>query len=227
MARGRTAVDPPGPRPALGGGTARTVLVADCEPNPWNPNRMDAFTYSKVIDSLLTYGFVDPMTVRPLPGQTGRWQIIDGENRWKGAQDLGLEFAPVYDVGPIDDRRAMKLTIVLNELRGQYDPREMSALLTRLLEDEDPLTLAKSLPFTDVALKGMIGLGDLDLGGMVGEAIARGEASKKTRWVERMFRLTTEANGIVQTALEKAKDGEEMSDAQALELICADYLAGE
>ena len=43
------------------------VKIADCEPNPWNPNKMDAFTYAKVIESLTTYGFIDPLTIRPHP----------------------------------------------------------------------------------------------------------------------------------------------------------------
>lgn len=221
MGRTRPERDAPG---------AITVKVADCEPNPWNPNRMDGFTYSKVIDSLVQYGFVDPLTIRPHPDTTGHWQIIDGENRWKGAQDLGIEWAPAFNLGPIDDQQAMKLTIVLNELRGQYDPREMSSLLGTLLEAEDPIELAKSLPFTDVALQGMVGLDDLKIdGSAISTALEQGEALKneRERWVERVFRLTIEANGIVQSALEKAKDGEEISDVQALELVMADFLAGD
>lgn len=205
-----------------------TVKIEDCEPNPWNPNQMDGYTYSKVLDSLTEYGFIDPLTIRPMPEKSGKWQIIDGENRWKGALDLGIEWAPAYNLGPIDEQRAMKLTIVLNELRGQYDPRSMSDLLGTLLKSEDPITLAKSLPFTDVALQGLIGLDDLKLDdSSIGKALAEGESLKKQRehWVERVFRLTVEANGVVQSALDKAKDGEEMSDVQALEMICADFYA--
>jgi ParB-like chromosome segregation protein Spo0J len=196
---------------------------------------MDAFTYSKVIDSLLEYGFIDPITVRPHPvmratGKGPMWQIIDGENRWKGALDLGMKNGPGFNLGTIDDTQAMKLTIVLNELRGQYDPREMSALLAKLMESEDPIELAKSLPFTEIALKGMIGLDDLQLeGSSIPMALQRGEALQKQRqnWVERLFRLTVEANGVLQSALDKAKDGEDISDAQALELVAADFLSGD
>lgn len=207
-----------------------TVRVEDCHPNPWNPNKMDAFTYSKVIDSLVTYGFIDPLTIRPHPAHAGQWQIIDGENRWSGAKDLGIEEAPAFNLGPIDDQRAMKLTIVLNELRGQYDPREMSSLLETLMESEDPIELAKSLPFTDVALQGMVGLSDLDLTPDLEVAVSQGESLKQERakWVERVFRLPEEANEVVTAALNKARDGyDEMNDAQALEMICADFLAGD
>lgn len=203
-----------------------TVRLAQCDPNPWNPNKMDAFTYGKLLDSMLMYGAVDPLTVRPL---NGRWQIIDGEHRFLVAKDLGMDEYPAYSTGEIDDTRAMKLTITLNELKGQYDPRLMSDVLDTLLKAEDPLTLSKSLPFTDVALQGMVGLSDLDLTADLRAAVDKGEALKEERakWVERVFRLTTDANAVIQQALDKAKAGEPMNDAQALELVCADFLAGK
>ena len=182
-----------------------------------------------MIDSILEYGPIDPLTVRPQAGAVP-WQILDGEHRWRGYQDLGIEECPAFSTGDIPETQAMKITITLNELKGQYDPREMSKLLDRLLQDEDPIKLAKSLPFTDIALQGMIGLEDLKLSDSpIAKSLGEGESLKqqRERWVERVFRLTLEANGIVQSALEKAKDGEEMSDVQALEMICADFLAGE
>lgn len=174
-------------------------------------------------------GPIDPITVRPQAGEKP-WQILDGEHRWRGYQDLGIEECPAFSTGDIPETQAMKITITLNELKGQYDPRDMSALLGRLLEDEDPIQLAKSLPFTDVALQGLIGLEDLKLDSSpVGKALGEGEALKKERerWIERVFRLTIEMNGVVQQALDKAKDGEDISDVQALEMVCADFLAGE
>jgi ParB-like chromosome segregation protein Spo0J len=191
---------------------------------------MDAFTYSKVIDSILEYGPIDPITNRPQAKRDLPWQILDGEHRWRGYKDLGITECPAFSTGDIPDTQAMKITITLNELKGQYDPRDMAKLLQRLMQDEDPIKLAKSLPFTDVALQGMIGLSDLSLGDSpISRALGEGEAIKKQRerWVERVFRLTIEMNGIVQQALDKAKDGEEMSDVQALEMVCADFLAGE
>lgn len=208
-----------------------TVRVEDCEPNPWNPNRMDAFTYGKTIESIKSFGFIDPLTVRPHPKKAGGWQIIDGENRWKVARDLGIVEVPAFDVGTIDDHSAMKLTIILNELRGQYDPIEMGNLLESLLKAEDMVSLSQSLPFTDVALKGMIGLKDFDFGTPgLRDAALRGEqrAAERKKWVERMFRLSPEANEIVSDALARAREevGGDMPDSVALEMICADYLAG-
>ena len=76
------------------------VKLAQCHPNDWNPNRMDGLTYAKTIESIKTFGFIDPITIRPHPDHPG-WQIIDGENRWKAARDLGLDEGPAYNLGDI------------------------------------------------------------------------------------------------------------------------------
>lgn len=221
MAGRRDRVD----APATG---AVTVALDSCHPNPWNPNRMDGLTYAKTIESIRKYGFIDPMTVRALPGKPGEWQIIDGENRWRAARDLGIESGPAFSLGNVEEKMAMQLTIVLNELRGQYDPRSMGSLLRTLLDNETIDELTRTLPFTEESLRGLIGLQDFDWGtlGKQQESAPSAERSRE-RWVERTFRLEVAANGVLQQALDKAKeeaDGE-MSDAQALELISADYIA--
>src|SRR6478752_5191608 len=76
------------------------------EPNPWNPNVMDPDMYGKAIESIHEFGFVDPVTVRRIVGSSSfnvakaskgeeawldvvRYQIIDGEHRWKAGKDHG------------------------------------------------------------------------------------------------------------------------------------------
>src|SRR4051812_11413932 len=79
-------------------------------PNPWNPNKMNAFMYSKALESIQLYGFLDPLLVRPFGN--GVYQIIDGEHRWRAACDLGQSSFPCV-VRECDDATAKKLTIVL------------------------------------------------------------------------------------------------------------------
>lgn len=211
--------------PATG---ALTVALAACHPNPWNPNRMDGLTYAKTIESIRKYGFIDPMTLRAMPDKPGEWQIIDGENRWRAARDLGIEHGPAFSLGNVEEKMAMQLTIVLNELRGQYDPRSMGSLLRNLLDNDTIDELTRTLPFTEESLRGLIGLQDFDWGTLGKQEESKPSAERpRERWVERTFRLEVAANGVLQQALDKAKaeaDGE-MSDAQALELIAADYIA--
>ena len=100
-------------------------------PNPWNPNKMDDATLAAERQSIATFGFIDPITVRPMPKKQGHFQIIDGEHRWKIATEDKLATVPVV-VLELDDTAAKKLTIVLNETRGQADTVLLSSLLNEL-----------------------------------------------------------------------------------------------
>lgn len=203
--------------------TPGTDAISLFRPNKWNPNRMQRDDYVKLMHDIELFGFIDPVTVRPHPDDPLIHQIIDGENRWRAAVDLGLKVIPYYDIGPVDDATAQKLTIALNELHGQYDPRLMGDLLNSLLRDETPASLLEQLPFSEEALAGLVGFKGFDWKGLDKPEPTRKEASPK--WVERTFRLPPEANEVLSDALAKAKDGEEMSDAQALEMIAADFMA--
>jgi len=57
---------------------------------------MDQAMYAKAIASIREFGFVDPITVRTVDG---RYQIIDGEHRWRAAKDEGITTVPIVDLG--------------------------------------------------------------------------------------------------------------------------------
>ena len=151
---------------------------------------------------------------------------IAGRALTKHRFDLGLDEGPAYNLGDIDDQKAMQLTVILNELRGQYDPRSMGNLLKTLLETDSIDDLTRTLPFTEEALKGLVGLQDFDWGTLEREQ-AEETTSPNVRWVERTFRLEQDANAVLQDALDRARSSSDtpMSDAQALEMIAADFLA--
>lgn len=190
-------------------------------PNTWNPNRMDAFMYSKAIESIREFGFIDPITARP---KNKSFEIIDGEHRWKAAKDLGLRTIPCF-VLVLDDAQAKKLTILLNELRGSPDPVELGVLLKDLLETESVESLSVVLPYTDDAIKEMAKLTEIDWGSLTEPTPASPSAETKERWVERTYRMPASVAVVVDEAIEKAKDGDEIDTWRALELIAADYLS--
>jgi ParB-like chromosome segregation protein Spo0J len=185
---------------------------------------MTPLMYSKAIESIKEFGFIDPVTVRQNPAGSPRFQILDGEHRWRVGRDLGLPQIPYFDVGPIDDQRAKKLTIVLNELHGQYDPKSMGDLLNDLLSRESPTELLLTVPFTEEALAGMVGLKDFDWKGL-DTPVRKPAQEEAPKWRERTFRMPMDADAVLQQALDKAKGGESMEDWQALELMAADFLA--
>lgn len=200
------------------------------EPNPWNPNRMTAAMYAKILESIREYGMVDPLTVRSLGGVTERtrYQIIDGENRWRGALDLGYTEFDCTVIDGLSDAQAKKLTIIMNELHGQADPDKMGDLLADILSLTSLDELMVALPYDDSVLAGFLKtplpqLPDLPPTAVSSSAAAGGS---KEPWAERLFKMPKSVALIIDEALEKAKDGEELEAWQALERVAADYLAG-
>lgn len=189
-------------------------------PNPWNPNRMDAFMYARAVESIKEYGFIDPVTARP---NKGKYEIIDGEHRWKGAIDLGLRLIPVF-VLELNDAKARKLTVLLNELRGSADPASMGELLKSLLASESVESLTTSLPFTSEAISAMVGMKDIDWGALDTKPTVKTEGEKE-KWVERTYRMPSSVALVLDEAIERAKDGEDMESWKAIEIIAAEYLA--
>jgi ParB-like chromosome segregation protein Spo0J len=203
------------------------ALVDDIRPNTWNPNKMGEFEYGKLIESIDRYGFADPLTVRQVEGG---YQLVDGEHRLRAAKDAGLDRVPIINLGDISEDEAKALGIILNELKGHHDPKDLGALLDELLAHGEAEDILAGMPFTEDALRGLVSLADFDwntLGSPAEMESSRKPSPKKgTHWVERTFRLPHEANEVLSQALDRAKDGDDVNDWQALERIAADYLAG-
>jgi len=206
------------------------IHKADLEPNPWNPNRMTKAMRQKLVESIHEYGMIDPLTVRWIlrgdPDENnGIWQIIDGENRWQVAVDEGIDKFDCIEVQGLTEAQAKKLTIVMNELHGQADPGKLGDLLADILDMTSLDELKVALPYEDGVLAGYLNLDPLpDLAPMP-DMTSTGEGTKEA-WVERMFRMPKSVGLVVDEAIEKAKDGEDVETWQALERVAADYLAG-
>lgn len=203
------------------------VPLLQLRPNAWNPNRMGERAFEAEIQSLLRFGYLDPITVRaarPLSlgeaaallertrrhayleaaelAQT-RYEVIDGEHRllallhiyqqmrqgrlkvaeavhdsergcWLTPQGeplppncltpaalstlagfaQGEPMVRVVDLGEIPDATAKRLTLVLNETRGQAHRPDLLDLLTDLREEVGLEEVLIGLPYdpTDLFL---------------------------------------------------------------------------
>ncbi len=190
-------------------------------PNPWNPNEMDPEDYEKARESIRRFGFIDPITVRQI---CESYQIIDGEHRWKAAKDEGLEAVPVAIID-VDDADAEQLTFILNELRGRPNPQKLAALVRDLASKRSMSELESVLPLRRQQLAAMVAE---RRDAVDWEALQKKPEPNdaKERWVERVFRLPKSAADVVDEALLKVREDGVSDDWKALELICADYLAG-
>ena len=203
--------------------SAETVPADRLRKNPWNPNRMTSSMMAKVAESIELYGFVDPLTVREVGMQD--YQILDGEHRFDVGLAGGMTEFPVINLGLLDDASAKKLTIILNELHGQADPDKMGDLLADILKDSSIDELLKAMPYDESMLAGFLQTELPSLPPLPSPTKTAGAAPDKTVWAERLYRMPKEVAIVVDEAIEKAKDGEEIEQWQALERICADYLA--
>lgn len=151
--------------PAVAETSVETIYVdiKRLHANSWNPNVQNETVRRAERESIQTYGFIDPITVRPHPDIDGDYEIIDGEHRWGGALDLGIEQVPIIPL-PLDDVSARKLTVILNETRGNADAVLLGQLLTSLkgMHDDDIALLKFALPYTDAELEHLLSLGTQD-----------------------------------------------------------------
>jgi len=115
----------------------RTVPVEYVGPNPRNPRR--TFAEAELEDlaaSIRQHGIVQPVVVRPAPGNAGHFEIIAGERRWRAAQRAGVVNIPVI-VRDVDDRTSLEIAIVENVQRSDLNPLEEALGYQQLIDEHD------------------------------------------------------------------------------------------
>lgn len=123
--------------PADAGGDAEstilTVPVDSVAPNPDQPRRtIDERALDVLADSIRTHGLMQPLVVRPLPGD--RYELIAGERRWRAAERAGLEDIPVV-IRDAGERERLELALVENLVREDLSPIEVARAVAALVED--------------------------------------------------------------------------------------------
>lgn len=150
-------------------------------PNAWNPNAMGDRTYEAARESIRTFGFLVPMIVRSDPEIEGQWQIIDGEHRWKAAQDEGATRGPAIIVDGFSDPEVKKLTLALN-MHGDADVVPLGKLLAELSLSMSTLDeLRMALPYGDSELEELVKIGQIEWGSFGGDGQAEVEAFLEER----------------------------------------------
>ena len=116
---------------------AETLPISRVEPRSGQPRtRFDEPALQELADSIARHGLLQPITVRKL--DSGYYQIIAGERRWRAARLAGLTEVQVR-IGEADDKQAQELALVENLQREDLNPME-EARGYRALMDEFGLT---------------------------------------------------------------------------------------
>lgn len=116
---------------------ATTLPIAKIEPRADQPRRhFDEQALLDLSESIEKHGLIQPITVRPL--DSGYYQIIAGERRWRAARKAGLDVVPVHII-TADEQKAMEMALVENLQREDLNPIE-EALGYQTLQNEYGLT---------------------------------------------------------------------------------------
>jgi len=113
------------------------IPLEQIAPSPQNPNEMEPQDYQFLVRSAREEGFLDTIVVRALSTPEGTehtvYQVLDGEHRWKAAQEAGLTHisAWVYPEGTCDDAKAKAIQVGRNRVRGRMD---LTAVAEGLME---------------------------------------------------------------------------------------------
>ncbi len=98
------------------------VPISKVQPGLDQPRkRFNQESIQALADSIQENGVLQPLTVRHL--ESGYYQIIAGERRWRAAKEAGLAEVPVIII-EADDRKVMELGLIENLQREDLNPIE-------------------------------------------------------------------------------------------------------
>ena len=107
--------------------------ISKIEPRLEQPReRFDEDSLQTLADSIKQYGLIQPITVRLL--DSGYYQIIAGERRWRASKMAGLDEVPVRII-EADDRTTAELALVENLQREDLNPIEEAKGYRTLMEE--------------------------------------------------------------------------------------------
>ena len=153
----------------------KLLPIQKVEPNRNQPRQdFDEEELQALSESLATHGILQPLTVREL--DSGYYQIIAGERRWRAARMAGLTEVPVVII-EADDKKAMELALIENLQRQDLNPVEEALGYQSLMSDfgltqeETAQRVAKPRPAVANALR------LLNLSGEILENVRNGSLS--------------------------------------------------
>lgn len=152
-----------------------TLPIGQLKPGKMQP-RTTFEDIDALVESVKEFGLLQPILVRPVPGQSGAYEIVAGERRWRAAQRAQLHEVPVV-VRSMDDQDALQVGLIENLQRADLTAIDEAQAYRRLVEDfkqshdEIAKTVGKSRPHVANTVR------LLELPGAVHEMIRKGQLS--------------------------------------------------
>ena len=123
------------PEPSSVGAVYREIDPSAIERNPRQPRQVfDEEALAELVHSIREFGLMQPIVVRGMSGQPGRYQLVMGERRWRAAQEAGLATIPAIVRETADDSM-LRDALLENIHRAQLNPLEEAAAYQQLLDE--------------------------------------------------------------------------------------------
>lgn len=125
----------PGPARVEPGTQVVFLPIRSIQPGKYQPRgSMDPRALEALARSIEQSGLMQPIVVRPLTGDPGRYELIAGERRWRALDQLGRLEVPAI-IQAVGDRDAAELALVENLQREDLNPMDRASALRRLADE--------------------------------------------------------------------------------------------
>lgn len=117
---------------AVGREEIRKIPIEDIVPNRFQPRTVfDEEKIEELSRTIHTHGIIQPIVVREF--ETGKFEIIAGERRWRAMKKLGWDLAPAI-VKNMNDTETASVALIENLQREELSPIEEAIAYGKLLE---------------------------------------------------------------------------------------------
>jgi len=179
----------------FGSALGRWISIDEIETNPEQP-RSSVGDLSELTASIESKGILEPLLVRPL--SNGRFQIIAGERRFRGALEAGLTEVPCIELD-VPENEVLEIALIENLHRRDLHPFE---------ESEGYASLVKRHGYTQQHVAEAVGKSRVS----ITEALSLLEIPEKLR--EQCRRADIDARSVL-LEIARLKDEELMKEAIA------------
>jgi ParB family chromosome partitioning protein len=163
-------------------GPLRMVPVDSIRPNQFQPRKtFNDDSLKTLAASVQELGVLQPIIVRPVDGEPGKYELIAGERRWRAAAIAKLELVPVLLQDDVNDRLSLEQAVVENLHRVDLHALEEAAAYQQLVDEFD-LThdqvarrVGKSRAYVTNTLR-LLQLGDVAQSALASSQITAGHA---------------------------------------------------
>ncbi|MBO7116175.1 MAG: ParB/RepB/Spo0J family partition protein [Prevotella sp.] len=130
--RGLDALIDTGQVHTQGSSNLNEIEISLIEPNPNQPRReFDQEALQELANSIREVGIIQPITLRQM--DSGKYQIIAGERRWRASQLANLTTIPAY-IRTVEDEGVMEMALVENIQREDLNAIEVALAYQHLAE---------------------------------------------------------------------------------------------